>query len=56
MIMQLRLAGMGLSLVTRSPRVGPHELIFMKLQTITIEYDLNQSVPSFSLSYFQLQH
>ena len=38
MIVQLRLAGFGLSIITRSPRIGPHELIYMKLQTIAIEY------------------
>lgn len=40
LIMQLRLAGFGLSLITRSPRIGPHELIFLKLQNITLEYAL----------------
>lgn len=34
---QLRVAGFGISLVTRSPRVGPHELIYIKLQTIALE-------------------
>lgn len=35
---QLRVAGFGVSLVTRSPRVGPHELIYIKLQAIALEY------------------
>lgn len=40
LIMQMRLDGLGLSLITRSPRVGPHELLYLQLQTIALEYVL----------------